>query len=803
MVTLETQIYKIKALIPQVLLLTVHCSFKPTTIMKIWSLTSFLALFVFALQAQDKATLSGYVKDAASGEELIGATVIVEGTSLGASTNIYGFYSITLDKGTYNLQVNYLGYQPRVITVELQENQTMDLELSTGAKEIDLIEVTAEEEDAGVLEEAGVGTVKINVKKLETLPVFFGEKDILKSIQLLPGISAGSEGSTGLIVRGGKPDQNLILLDEATVYNPSHFLGFFSVFNSDALKDLTVYKGGIPAQYGGRASSVLDIYMKNGNKKKFGLSGGLGLISSRLTFEGPIVKDKGSFILSGRTTYLDLLLRVGDPERFRDLSLGFWDLNLKANYSFGQKDRLFISGYAGRDNFGFGSFGLNYGNYTVTARWNHTFNEKLFANTSFFFSDYYYGYKIGRSGEDFTIEAGIRDYALKQDYSWYANPKSTLRFGFNLTLHQFQPSQLRSSNRNIQSLIAEPQNGLESGIYLGHEWRISDKLKAVYGLRLSMFNQIGPEDVLSFDENNNITDTTTYAPLEHIQSYYGIEPRVALTYQLNPNTSFEFGYHRIHQYLHLLSNSNAGFPNDIWVPSTQNILPEIADQVSLGVKQSLLDDKLSISLEGYYKYLQNQVDYENGADILLNPKIESQILNGRGWSYGGELLVQTQLGNFNGWVSYTLSKTQYQFDEINFGNPYPARQDRTHDIAIVGTYELKKRWVFSASWIYQTGNAVTFPSGKYEINGQQVSYFTERNGYRFPASHRLDLAVTFRNKPNKKFQSSFTVGVYNAYNRYNPYFIDFRPSQDDPNRTEAVQVSLFGIVPTVTWNFAF
>lgn len=771
--------------------------------MKILNLTIFWTLMVLSLQAQEKATLSGYVKDAASGEELIGATIIVDGTSLGASTNIYGFYSITLDKGEYKLNINYLGYQQKVITIDLQENQVMDIEMTTGAKDIDIVEVTAEDEDAGILEEAGVGTVKINVKKLETLPVFFGEKDILKSIQLLPGISAGSEGSTGLIVRGGKPDQNLILLDEATVYNPSHFLGFFSVFNSDALKDLTVYKGGIPAQYGGRASSVLDIYMKNGNKKKFGLSGGLGLISSRLTFEGPIVKDKGSFILSGRATYLDLLLRVVDPEQFGELGLGFWDLNLKANYSFGTKDRLFISGYAGRDNFGFGNFGLNYGNYTVTARWNHTFNEKLFANTSFFFSDYYYGYNIGRAGEDFTIEAGIRDYAIKQDYSYYANPKSTFRFGGNLTLHQFQPSQLRSENRNIQSLIAEPQNGLESGLYFGHEWRISDKLKAVYGLRLSMFNQVGPQDVFSFDQNNSITDTTTYQPLEHIQSYVGLEPRLALTYELNPTTSFEFGYHRIHQYLHLLSNSNAGFPNDIWVPSTQNILPEIADQVSLGVKQSFLKDNLSISLEGYYKYLQNQVDFENGADILLNPRIESQVLNGRGWSYGAELLIQGQIKNFNGWISYTLSRTRYQFDEINRGNPYPARQDRTHDIALVGTYELKKRWVFSASWIYQTGNAITFPSGKYEINGQRISYFTERNGYRFPDTHRLDLAVTFRNKPSRKFQSSFTVGVYNAYNRLNPYFVDFRPSEDDPDRIEAVQVSLFGIVPTVTWNFSF
>lgn len=753
--------------------------------------------------AQEKATLSGYVKDADSGEELIGATVAVEGTTTGVTTNIYGFYSLTLDTGVYNIQVSYIGYKATTVVVNLSENKELSLELSNGVNAIeDEIVVTADKEDV-VLEDAGVGTVKINVKKLETLPVFFGEKDILKSVQLLPGISAGSEGSTGLVVRGGKPDQNLILLDEAIVYNPSHFLGFFSVFNSDALKDLTVYKGGIPAQYGGRASSVLDIYMKNGNKKHFGVSGGLGLISSRLTFEGPIVKNKGSFILSGRATYLDLVLRLVDPNRFGNLGLGFWDLNLKANYSFGTKDRLFVSGYAGRDNFSFGAFGLNYGNYTVTARWNHTFNEKLFANTSFFFSDYYYGYKIGRAGNNFTIEAGIRDYALKQDYSLYSSPKSTWRFGFNATYHQFQPSQLRSDNKNITSLIAERQHGIESAGYLSHEWRINDKLKAIYGLRLSMFNQVGPGDVYAFNDQNNITDTTTYSTLEHIKTYGGIEPRVALTYEASKNTAFELGYHRINQYVHLLSNSNAGAPNDIWVPSTQNILPEIADQVSLGVKQSFFDEKLNVSLEGYYKFLQNQVDYENGADILLNPRIEAQILNGKGWSYGAELFVQAQVGNFNGWVSYTLSRTEYQFDEINFGNPYPARQDRTHDIAIVGTYELKKRWVFSASWIYQTGNAVTLPSGKYEINGETINYFTERNGYRFPATHRLDLAVTFRNKPKRKFQSSFTVGVYNAYNRLNPYFIDFRKSKNDPNKIEAVQFSLFGIVPTVTWNFSF
>ncbi|MGH1335426.1 MAG: TonB-dependent receptor [Aureispira sp.] len=758
------------------------------------------------LQAQTKATLNGYVKDAASGEELIGATIMLKNSSTGTTTNIYGFYSLTLDVGNYDIIINYLGYQPQGFAIELKENTRLDFELGIAATEIGEVVVKAEPDETQTLEEVGVGTIKINVKQLETLPVLFGEKDILKSIQLLPGISASSEGSTGLTVRGGKPDQNLILLDEAVVYNPSHFLGFFSVFNSDAIKDLTIYKGGIPAQYGGRSSSVLDIYMKNGNKKKFGLSGGIGLVSSRLTFEGPIVKDKGSFILSGRTTYLDFIAKAVAQQ---NISLGFWDLNLKANYTLGQKDRIFLSGYMGQDRFLLDGSGLTYGNYTITGRWNHTFNDKLFANTSFFFSDYKYGYNIAVNGAtnnddiDFTIDAGIRDYALKQDYSFYASPKSTFRFGFNSTYHQFQPSRLQTSIDSLEYLIADKLHGIESGIYASHEWEITDKLKAVYGLRISLFNQIGPGDINTYNDQNEVTSTRTYKPLEHVQSYVGLEPRLALSYAFKPQTTFEFGYHRIHQYVHLLSNSNIGAPNDMWFPSTKLVKPEIADQVSLGVKQSFFDDKLTVSLEGYYKYLQNQVDYEDGADILLNPTIESQILNGKGWSYGGELLVQANLGNFSGWISYTLSKTQYQFDEINGGRPYNARQDRTHDIALVGTYELKKRWVFSAAWVYQTGTTATLPTARYIVDGQLLNYYTDRNGYRLPASHRLDLAVTFRNKITRKFRSSFTVGVYNVYNRQNPYFISLRPTGEGLGDVEAVQTSLFGIIPTVTWNFSF
>ena len=522
-----------------------------------------------------------------------------------------------------------------------------------------------------------------------------------------------------------------------------------------------------------------------------------------MTLEAPIIKDKLSFIASGRFTYLDLLLRAFRPGQFSKLGLGFWDVNLKVNAKLGKKDRIYISGYAGRDNFLFNGTGLNYGNYTATVRWNHTFTDQLFANTTFIFSDYRYGYITGTAPETFLIEAGIRDFALKQDYNFYLNPKNTIRFGGELTYHQFQPSQLRSNNDNVSNIIADKKHATETAIYGSNEMQVTDKLKMVYGLRLSLFNQLGPDNTYTFDDQNNIVDTTQHALGQPIQTYVGVEPRLALTYQVHPTTRLELGYHRIHQYIHLLANSTALAPNDLWVPSTRIVKPQIADQVSLGVKQSFLKDRLSISLEGYYKYLQNQIDYEDGADILLNTKIESQILNGRGWSYGGELLVQANFGGFNGFLSYTLSRTMYQNDAINGGAPYLAKHDRTHDIAVVGTYALKKRWVFSLAWIYQTGNAVTLPSGKYSINGIPLNHFTVRNGYRMPASHRLDLAITLNMNLKKKFKNSLTLSIYNLYNQHNPYAINFNREQGNSAQIYAAQLSLFGIVPTLTWNFSF
>ncbi|MCP4438542.1 MAG: TonB-dependent receptor [Aureispira sp.] len=764
----------------------------------------FFILGAGQLFAQDKVTLSGYIKDSLSGEDLIGANIYFGEIGEGATTNIYGFYSIKVPAGKHTIQVSYIGYNTKAFEIEITESTSLDFKLTDVSTAITQVTVKANKDEDATFTNAGVGTIKINVKNLEKLPVFMGEKDILKSIQLLPGISATSEGSTGLTVRGGTPDQNLILLDEAPVYNPSHFLGFFSVFNSDALKDLTVYKGGIPAQYGGRASSVLDIYMKNGNNQRFSVSGGLGLISSRLTVEGPIVKDKGSFIVSGRTTYLDLLMRLVQPEQFGDLRLGFWDVNVKANYAFGKKDRLYLSGYIGRDDFKLAdAFGLSYGNYTATLRWNHVFNEQLFSNTSFFFSKYDYGYTFGSSGSSIDIGSGIMDFSLKQDYSWYVHPKNTVRFGFNSIYHIFEPGELKSENESFNGLVIDKRHSVESAVYISNEQKMTKKLSVNYGLRLSMFNAIGPGDIYAFNDDNDIIDTTTYKAGEHIKTYFGIEPRLALTYQAAPSTALQLGYHRIHQYIHLLTNSTSLAPNDMWMPSSTIIKPQIADQVSLGLQQSFLDKKINITLEGYYKNILNQIDYEDGADILLNDKVESQVVQGTGYSFGGELLVTTKFGGFNGWVSYTLAQTRYKIDGINKNRYYSAKQDRTHDIAVVGTYDFNPRWTVAASWIYQTGNAVTFPSGKYEIEGQKVSYYTERNGYRMPASHRLDLSVTFRNKPEKKFRSSFTLALYNVYNRKNPYTISFRDSETNPGTTEAVQLSLFGIVPAFTWNFEF
>ena len=646
-----------------------------------------------------------------------------------------------------------------------------------------------------------MGANKLEVREVKSIPVLLGEKDVLKTIQLLPGIQSAGEGSTGFYARGGGIDQNLIVLDEAPVYNSSHLLGFLSVFNSDAVKDVKVMTGAIPAEYGGRLSSVLDIKTNDGNSKGFGGTGGIGLIASRLTLEGPIVKDAGSFIVSGRRTYADLFLKLSRDTTVNRASLYFYDLNAKANYTLGDEDRIFLSGYFGRDNFNYpNTFGFNWGNATATARWNHLFAENLFSNTSFIFSNYEYTNVIGAGTSQFEISSGIQDLNFKTDFEYFASSNNTMKFGFNSIYHTFLPGTVTAGPSSFaNSITIEHRYALENAAYVSQELSLLSDLKINYGLRFSTFSLLGPGHIYSHDENGDVQDTAIYGPGKFIKTFTSFEPRLALNFLLDETSSIKASFTRTSQYLHLLSNSTTTSPSDLWVPSSNNVKPEFADQVDLGYFRNFNDNEYEASLELYYKNMQNLIDYKNGADLQLNPVVESLLRYGTGWSYGAELLVRKKFGRFSGWVGYTLARTREQIPDINNGQSFPARQDRTHDISIVTIYDYNDTWTFSAVWVYNTGNAVTFPSGNYWIDGRLVPYYTERNGYRMPAYHRLDLSATWTLGP----KSNLNFSLYNAYNRLNAYSITFRQDPNDPNKTQAVQTTFFPIIPSITYNFTF
>lgn len=781
----------------------------------------FAVLFLVSFNgiSQDKVTLSGHLTDADSGEDLLGARIAVnELPGVGAITNDYGFYSLTLPKGTYTLTFKSISFEAKTVTIELQSDLIYDLEMAPEGRMISVIDVTGEKLDENVTS-AEMGVDKINVKDVDNIPVLFGEKDIMKTMQLLPGVKSAGEGNSGFYVRGGSADQNLILLDEAPVYNASHLLGFFSVFNSDALKDVKLYKGGAPAEYGGRLSSVMDIKMKDGNAKQLSVNGGLGLISSKLTIEAPIVKDKGSFIVSGRRTYADLFLGFSKNPAAENSILYFYDLNAKANYRIGKNDRVFISGYFGRDKFGFSDqFGFDWGNATGTVRWNHLYSDRLFGNTSLIFSNYNYKIKFGSGDETFQIGSEIQDINFKEDFNFYINSNNTLNFGGNFIHHTFRPGEIETGS-DIDFVLndIDERRSLESALYISNEQSIKKRWKIVYGLRYSNFVQIGPGDIYSFNENGDITGSTAYDKWEKVQAYNGLAPRLSASYILNEKSSIKGSFARTYQYIHLVSNSTSSLPTDVWMPSSNNIKPQIADQLAAGYFRNFLDNMLEFSAEAYYKNMQNVIDYRDGAEVTLNPAVEGELLYGIGRAYGLELLLKKRRGKFTGWVSYTLSRTERQFDEINDGAWYAARQDRTHDFSIVAMYNFTERLSISGTWVFYTGNAVTFPSGKYEIFGQTVDLYSERNGYRMPDYHRLDLGVTLLNekfkmvadpltgeevKVAKKFQSSWNFSVYNAYGRENAFSIDFR-TNETTGVTEAVQLSLFKIVPSVSYNFKF
>ncbi|MEE9431775.1 MAG: TonB-dependent receptor [Melioribacteraceae bacterium] len=755
-------------------------------------------------QNKNNVTLSGYVFDGSSGEELIAANIYIDELQVGATSNKYGFYSVTIPNGNYKVKFSYVGYKSKISKINLDKSTKLNIDLFSAAYNIDEVVVEGERRDQNV-RSSEMGTNKIVPKDIQSVPIFLGEQDILKTMQLMPGVSQAGEGNSGFFVRGGQIDQNLILLDEATVYNPSHLLGFFSVFNSDAIKNAKMIKGNMPPEYGGRISSVLDIKMREGNYKKFKVNGGIGLISSRLTLEAPIVKDKGSFLITGRRTYVDLALQFSSDEQLKQSTLYFYDLNLKANYRLGSSDNIFLSGYFGRDVFKFKDrFGFDWGNITSTLRWNHLFSDKLFLNTSIIYSDYNYLIDINSDGKGVEIKSGIRDINYKNDFEYFSNLKNTFKFGVNGFYHTFIPGEISvKGETNINEKKIQKTFALETAFYLSHQYEYSQRIKLNYGIRYSGFTILGPGDVYSFDEFDEVEETTSYKSGEIIKYYGGLEPRFSSTFLLDETSSLKISYARNRQYLHLLSNSTTSTPLDIWQPSTKIVQPEIADQVAIGYFKNFDNNKYETSIELYYKNMQNQVDYKNGADILLNELVESQLVFGKGWSYGVELFIKKRVGNLTGWISYTLSKTQKKFDDINNGTPYSARQDRTHDLSLTGIYRVNDRWTFSANWIYYTGDAVTYPSGKYDIDGSTVILYTDRNAERMPDYHRMDIGATWILSKNKTSEMSLSFSIYNIYGRKNAYKISFRNNEDNYLNTEAVKLSLFSIVPAITFNFRF
>ncbi|MDN5215271.1 TonB-dependent receptor [Fulvivirgaceae bacterium BMA12] len=785
------------------------------------------SLISFQSLSQSQHTISGYVRDGSSGEEMIGATVTInELPGTGTVSNAYGYYSLTLPSGNYTLKYNYIGYETITKEIDLKSNMKLDISLAEEQLHLEEIVVQSEKPEDNVTD-VKMSREKLQVEKIKALPALFGEVDLIKTLQLLPGIQSAGEGTTGLFVRGGSSDQNLMLLDEATVYNASHFLGFFSVFNADAIKNVEIYKGGIPARFGGRLSSILDIQMKEGNNKKFAMSGGIGSVSSRLTVEGPIVKDKSSFIISGRRTYADLFLRLSPNEDVNSNILYFYDLNAKANYRIDDKNRVFVSGYFGRDVFDFDdTFGLDWGNATVTTRWNHLFNDRLFLNTTVLFSNFGYGFDIDDGVQSFEWKSNLQEYSAKLDFTYFINPNNTLSFGVNSILHRFEPATITPGDNSIFIDFAlDNRYALEHALYIGNDHKINEKLLIQYGLRYSIFENIGPGKVFLYEEgvprsDETLIDSIRYDRLERINLYHGLEPRFAARYILNRQSSVKASYNRMRQYIQVASNSTAGLPIDRWIPADNYIEPLIGDQVALGYFRNFKDNTFEASVEVYYKWMDNLIDFKPAAEILLNNNIETEILSGKGWAYGAEFTVKKNVGKTTGWFGYTIAKTERQIDGINDGKKYNAKYDRTHDISLVVSHEMSPRLTLSANWVYATGQAVSFPVGRYNVDGRSIPYYDDlrRNADRMPSYHRLDLSANLKakNKKNKRLQRSWSFSIYNAYARKNAFSITFEDivnedvnydsDEDGPEtsrRPGSVKLYLFSLIPSVTYNFKF
>lgn len=785
-----------------------------------------LLFFCSETFAQNKYTISGTISDARNGETMIGTNVFVEPIMKGTTTNVYGFYSLTVPEGNYTLKVSFLGYETLIKEIKLDKDLAFDLELKESAYTQEEVVIKGQKKDENT-KSSRMSTVEIPIAQVKELPALMGEVDIIKIIQLMPGVQSGSEGNAGLYVRGGGPDQNLVLLDEAVVYNASHLFGFLSVFNADAVKGMELIKGGMPAKYGGRLAAVLDISMKEGNKKKFEMEGGVGVINSRLTLQGPLVKDKGSFIVSGRFAYAGLLggaiadLATDDNSDngsfFAGASYYFFDVNAKLNYMLGPKDRVFASGYFGRDVFGFKSkdgFSANiaWGNGTGSLRWNHIFTPKLFMNTSLIFSDYQFEFGAGQDEFDLTLQSGIRDYNLKLDLNWLPDVRHNVQFGGNYIYHTFTPSSIsaRTGDTELDLGGVIKYHAHEAAIYIQDDWDISDRFKINVGIRGSMFAHTGPFDRYGTNEIGQVVDTTKYKALENVKTYAYAEPRISGRAMLGKHNSIKASYTMNYQYIHLASLASISFPTDLWMPSTDKVKPQEGHQWALGYFHNFLDDKLEVSVEGYYKTMKNLIEYKDGfsPDQNINNNVDNNFVFGKGNSYGAEFFIRKNGKRFNGWIGYTLAWTNRKFDDLNRGNWFPATYDRRHDLSIVGSYKINDQWSVSAIFVYGTGSAMTVPAARYFANGNIVTEYGDRNAFRMPDYHRMDIGATFKPKQKKprRFRSTWNFGIYNVYSRQNPYFIYFatKTSEEDQSITiEARQVSVFPILPSVTWNFKF
>jgi len=801
-----------------------------------------LLLFSTGVFAQKKVTISGYVKDKESGEGMIAATVLVKDLIIGTTTNEYGFYSISLYPGTYTIEWSFVGYESRTETINLQSDITRNVEIGFSQNLLNEVVITEERQDENITS-IEMSVEKMDIAQVKKIPQLLGETDIIRSILLLPGVSTVGEGATGFNVRGGNIDQNLILLDESPVYSSSHLFGFFSVFNADAIKDVKLYKGGIPAKFGGRLSSVLDIRQREGNTKKLGVTGGIGLLFSRLTLEAPIVKDKASFIISGRRSYFDLFFPLASNSTIKDSRLYFYDLNGKVNWTINNNNRVFLAGYFGNDVFRLSDlFNTRWGNKTATLRWNHLFSDKLFSNFTGIYSDY--SYELGTDDESFGFlwKADIKNYSLKADFSYFLNPKNTIEFGWHNIYYNFAPGRAQSTeNSDFDFVFEVPQiPALETALYLSNEQKIGTRLTLAYGIRYSAFAQLGKTTVFKYPGNQPVdpddptvniqpVDSVKYGAGEIVKAYHGPEPRFSFNYQIDEFSSVKGSYNRMRQYIHLISNTTAATPVDIYMPAGPYIKPAIADQVGLGYFRNFRANTYESSVEVYYKKFQQIVDYKDDAELLLNKTLETELYSGDGQAYGMEFQFKRKRGKLTGWISYTLSRVERHVAQINNGDPYPANWNKTHNLSLVLTYDITKRWNVASNFTYMSGRPITYPNGRFTYGGITAPIYTNRNGAVTPAYHRLDLSATYTKpiKRKKVYYSplyplkyvweetpesleeetgeiSWSFGVYNLYGRNNPYSIYFQQDQDQPEITKAYQLSIYAIpIPYVTFNFKF